>query len=368
MSTDSSFQEVLDSIDMEYYLDREAIEYKHTYGSSGPQLNIRECPVCGGSDWKVYIGAETGFGNCFHGSCEAKFNKYTFIRAHTGAATTHAMRAHITEVAREMGWRPVKKIIKAVEDAPDWEMPFSYELPVEDGRNLEYLERRGITPEVTRYFHLRYCHQGWYNFVDEEGNKRGQRFDERVIIPVYDLAGKLVTFQGRDITGEAERKYLFPMKLPATGRHLYNGHNAVGATAICAGEGAFDVIAIKMDFDNALDLRDVAPVGTFGKHLSIGDLAGNDQLGRIIELKNRGLKEWTTMWDGEALALDAAIKAGELIRSIGVRAYVALLPKGKDPNEVPPGTVAKAYRDRIEVTPTNAVKLRLRNPYKQTMK
>lgn len=367
MSIPKRLDELLDAIDMEYYMDREAIEYRSGMGSSGPQLNLRTCPVCGGNDWKVYIGSETGLGNCFHGSCGATFNKWSFIKAHLGDPGMPAIRAHIIDVAREMGWRPPVKIARAVELNTSFELPYSVPLPLEDGQNLKYLEERGVTGELAAYFHLRYCHDAWYNYTDPEGKRKGQNFGGRVIIPVFDLAGNLATFQGRDITGEADLRYLFPKALPATGRFIYNGHNALGAKAVCAGEGAFDTIAIKAAFNLEPGLREVVPVGTFGKHLS-GTLDGrsstDDQLGAIIEMRTRGLQEWTTMWDGEPAALEDAIKASDQIRKIGVRPYVALLPKGKDPNEVPPATVIQAYMRRVHLTPGNAVMLRLKNPYR----
>jgi DNA primase len=99
-----------------------------------------------------------------------------------------------------------------------------------------------------------------------------KHYNRRVLIPIYDLDGKLVSFQGRDITGTAEKKYLFPPGYArATGEHLYNGHNVIGRPSdVVVGEGAFDVIAIKVAFDADPTLRDVVPVGTFGKHLSHG--------------------------------------------------------------------------------------------------
>lgn len=358
----ASINELLDQIDMECYLDREGLDYKITIGSNGRQLNVRECPVCGGGNHKVYLNAETGLGNCFHGDCEAKFNKFTFIRAHLGTDDTRVVRLHLQEVAREMGWRPKRAAIKEVVLDTDWELPDSFELPIE-GLNLTYLENRGITQEITRYFHLRYCDVGWYHYVDDEGQPRRQFFGGRVIIPVFDLDGKLVTFQGRDISGESERKYLFPNKLPGTGRFLYNGHNAVGASRVVVGEGAFDVMAIKIAVDEEMALRDYVPVGTFGKHLSYGHTEGDDQLGRFVKLRDRGLREVVFMWDGEARALADAMKAGDMLRRLGIKVRIAQLPKGKDPNEVPASVVAGAIIGAEVLTPRLMVQWSLRNPY-----
>jgi DNA primase len=107
------------------------------------------------------------------------------------------------------------------------------------------------------------------------------------------------------------------------------------------GEGAFDVAATKIALDGDAELRDVVPVGTFGKHLSSG--SENSQLAKFQTLKARGVEEITLMWDGEVQATDDAITAGLLLKSIGFRVRVAMLPPGKDPNEVPADVVRAAF-------------------------
>jgi len=353
-----TLKEILDTIDVESYLDREAIDYRHTRGSSGEQLNVRECPVCGGSKWKVFLNAETGLGNCFHGDCETKFNKYSFIRAHIGSPTNAKTFEHIKQVAREQGWRAPRKHSNSVNLTPAaLKLPESLPFPIK-GQNLSYLANRGVSVDVAQYFNLRYSHTGkfWYK---ADGKNRAQSYERRIIIPIFDLNGELVSFQGRDITGTAEKKYLFPPEYASTGKFLYNGHNAVGAKRIVVGEGAFDVIATKVALDEDMSLRDVVPVGTFGKHLSHGDPNGKDQLGVFIKLKEAGLEEVTIMWDGEAQATKDAVKAGLLLRQIGIKTRIALLPAGKDPNEVPGIEVRKAYWSAKPVNKSEVTKLLL---------
>lgn len=356
MVEDRPLREVLDRLSIEDYLDREGIEYRHTHGSSGPQLNLRECPVCGGNKWKVFLNAETGLGNCFSGSCNAHFNKFTFIRAHVGLDNTKTT-AHIFGVAKEMGWRPPRKSTVAVSmESKVVKLPHSMPIPI-DGRNMAYLENRGITAETARYFHLRFCHKGLLSYQDSYGNTRYQDFGMRIIIPVFDLEGQLVSFQGRDITGAAEKKYLFPNGFASTGVHLYNGHNVHGTERVLVGEGVFDVMAQKIALDTDPDLRDVVPVGTFGKHLSFG--SEQSQLGKFMLLQQRGIREVTLMWDGEVKATDDAIKAGEMLKGIGMKVRIAMLPRDKDPNEVSAGEVVRAFWKALPLTNDNAIRMRM---------
>lgn len=353
---DHELDDAIETLTPDGYLDYEGITYRRTTGSRGEQLNLKDCPVCGGSEWKVYLNAESGLGNCFHGSCEAKFNKFTFIKAHSGLLGG-ALVAHIKQLAKELGWAP-RKVATAVPVQPikgELKLPASFPIPHE-GKNLLYLEKRGVTPDIAQYFHLRYCLDGFFEYPSPGGRVIRQNYSRRVIIPIFDLDGKFVSFQGRDITGEAEKKYLFPPGYASTGAHLYNGQNvAVGTTRVLVGEGAFDVIAQKIALDGDMSLRDIVPIGTFGKHLSEGN--DDSQLAKFLLLRERGVKEVTFMWDAEKQALEDAVKAGLLLRSMGFVVRIALLPPGKDPNEVPAAVVRKAYYEATALTKLSAVKL-----------
>lgn len=349
-------QEALETIDIEGWLDREGVQYRVTRGARGTQLNVKECPCCGNANYKVYLNQETGLGNCFHGDCNEKFNKWKFISKSLGHLGTREVIDHIKEVAREQGWRPPRKKSMAVNLKTDLILPESVALPVE-GRNLKYLDNRGIVGEIASYFALRFSRRGTFRYLSPEGEPRVQDYAMRIIIPVFDLNGDLVSFQGRDITGEAEKKYLFPPGFASTGSHLYNGHNAVGAERVVIGEGAFDVAATKIALDGEMALRDVVPIGSFGKHLSHGD--DESQLAKLLTLQERGLRQVTLMWDGEDKAIEDAIETGLLLRRYGFQARIAVLPKDRDPNEVPPSVVRSAFWKAEPVNESVAVRLRL---------
>ena len=355
----TSFEEIREQLDIESWFDHEGLPYKLTRGSSGPQINAKECPHCGDRRWRVYLNAETGLGNCF--VCNTHFNKLSFIKEATDLSWRE-LNAQLIEVMRNQGWKP-KRAAAAVDDTAV-KLPLSFALPTPEGSNLIYLEERGVTSEIASYFHLRFCEDGWWNFKKEDGSPSGQNFGNRVIIPVYDLDGTLRTFQGRDVTGTSERKYLFPAMLPGTGKFLYNGQNAVRARRVVMGEGVFDVIALKMALDEEIELRDVVPIGSFGKHLSFGSIDGDDQLGRFLQLKSYGLEEVTIMWDGEKSALQSALSAAELLHRNGFQVRLALLPAGADPNEVPAQVVREAFWKAEHYSSRLAIQWRLRSPYK----
>lgn len=368
MSTSDENKEFLDEFDLEYWFERESRAHKVGRGSSGMQINCQECPNpdCGDRRWRTYLNLETGLGNCF--VCNMTYNKAKFVHLALGhdlesRSDWSATYKHMREVMTERGWRPRRKTEVAV-DTTKLKLPDSFALPTKDGRNLVYLEHRGIDNELTKYFHLRYCESGWHNFTKEDGSTGGQKFDGRVIIPVFDLDGELKTFQGRDVTGTAgDKKYLFPKGLPGTGRYLLNGQSALRARRVCMGEGGFDVMAIKKAFDEAPDLRSVVPVGSFGKHLSYGSVDGDDQLGRFRQLKAHGLEEVTIMWDGEWKALISALDAADLLSKLHLKVRIAILPQGRDPNEITAEAVRRAFWSARPYDKRISVLWRLRNPY-----
>lgn len=352
-------KEAQKEIDFEFFLDRESIPFKETRGVSGEQLQIKNCPDCGDDRWRTYMGVDSGQGNCF--VCGRGFTNLSFIHTYLGADDWKVTIPFIKELMHEQGWRPKRKSVVATFDN-EVKLPNSHDLPLEDGSNLAYLTNRGFTNEVCEYLHLKWCEFGWWIFKDESGEGQ-QNFANRVIIPVYDLDGSLQTFQGRDLTGNSDRKYLFPKGLPGTGRFLLNAQNVIATDEVVMNEGAFDVAATKIALDQDPDLRRVVPIGSFGKHLSYGSMDGNDQLGRLNQLKARGVRVVTIMWDGEQNALTSALGACKLLRGVGFQARIALLPKGKDPNEVLPEVVRQAYYEAVTWTPGLDIKWRLRNPY-----
>ncbi len=341
-------RDLIDRFDFELWLDEEGVDYKITSGSSGEQINIKECPRCGGARHKVFINRETGLGNCFHGSCvgEPGFNKFTFLKHYTNE-TGRVVFEIMQEQAEELGWRPKQEKKKIETYVPDEIiLPKSTELPVQ-GRNLKYLTQRNISLETTEYFNLRYCVHGWYKYVDYEGKERFQFYGKRVIIPLYDIEGKLVTWQGRDVSGEADKKYLFPPGLPSTGRYLYNAHN-VDTSSVVMGEGAFDVYAIHQALKQfGLDKHYTA-IGSFGISFSTGEGQQIDELKKLIE---KGVDTLIFMWDGSKQAIDSAYKFGIKIKAMtGISVKLATLPLDKDPNEVEQDIVIEAIANATPIS------------------
>lgn len=346
--------EILEDLDMAAYLDNQGLEYREKTGASGPQLNLKYCPACGDHKWRTWLNAETGLGNCFHGDCHVKtYNKWKFIREHLGNPPPRLVAEHIKKVAGELGWvskrryKPKPKVVE-VEPAEVVLPTDCVMLPDANGNNLAYLEERGIDSELAKTYRLRYCIRGSISYESAIGEREEQFWGGRVVIPVYDLRGRLVNFQGRDITGKSARKYIFPPGLPSAGKFLYAGHLARGAKEVIVTEGVFDVMSIRAALQHDRDLHEVAAVATFGMHLSDND-SDDDQVGAFIKLKRTGLGKVTFMWDSEPKAIKNAVAAATRLSRLGLQVKVAVLPEGKDPNDCTPDEIAQSYYSALDV-------------------
>lgn len=355
MTTKRGFKhtKLFESVIVSDYLDAAGVSYRSTHGSSGPQLNVEVCPCCGNSNYKVYLNALNGLGNCFAGSCGESFNLYKFIKAHWGY-TRHSdvindVEKHVRS-HRYVGAKPHALTDHAKRKTLPLKLPESFELPLY-GRNLTYLTERGVSGRTAAQYGLRYCETGFFEYYDEHGHYRQQNFAKRVLIPILDINSELKSFQGRDTTGHSTRKYLFPPGYASTQVLLYNIHQAVGYSDVILCEGVFDVIAAK------LAVPEVGVVGSFGKHLGITTDKREDQLTQLKRMKYAGMDRITIMWDGNRSPIETAIKQGLMLVRRGFKIRIAMLPHDCDPAEVPPSEVRHAFENAHTLTKGSAAKL-----------
>jgi DNA primase len=147
---------------------------------------------------------------------------------------------------------------------------------------VAYLKGRGVSGEVAKQFGLGYSPEGWRTLasvfpdyddpllaesglviVNEEDDKRYDRFRDRVMFPIRNVKGECIGFGGR-VLGEGTPKYLNSPETPvfSKGRELYGlweARNALReAGYVLVTEGYMDVIGLaQLGFPNA-----VATLGT----------------------------------------------------------------------------------------------------------
>ena len=149
-------------------------------------------------------------------------------------------------------------------------------------RAIDYLKGRGLSGEVAKQFGLGYAPEGWRSLasvfpnyddpllaesglviVNEDDDKRYDRFRDRIMFPIRNVKGECIGFGGR-VLGDGTPKYLNSPETPvfSKGRELYGLYEARNALReagyVLVTEGYMDVVALaQLGFPNA-----VATLGT----------------------------------------------------------------------------------------------------------
>ncbi|CAM5333202.1 DNA primase [Mycolicibacterium aubagnense] len=227
----------------------------------------------------------------------------------------------------------------------------------EGARARAYLRERGLTPATQQSFRLGFApdsRNALKEFLASKGVEKAQieacglvvfgddipvsydRFRDRIMFPIPDSRGRIIAFGGRAMSADVSAKYLNSpeTELFHKGNVLYNFARARkdvarGGTVIAV-EGYMDVIALaQAGFENA-----VAPLGTA--------LTENQ-----MELLWRMSAEPVLCFDGDGAGLKAAWRAADLILpsvQSGRTARFALLPEGKDPDDLVKADGPDAFR------------------------
>ncbi|WP_090047282.1 DNA primase [Limnohabitans sp. 2KL-27] len=149
-------------------------------------------------------------------------------------------------------------------------------------RAVDYLKGRGLSGQIAKRFGLGYAPEGWRSLasifpkyddpllaesglviVNEEDDKRYDRFRDRIMFPIRNIKGECIGFGGR-VIGHGTPKYLNSPETPVfhKGRELYGLYEARealhSAGYVLVTEGYMDVVALaQLGFANA-----VATLGT----------------------------------------------------------------------------------------------------------
>ena len=166
------------------------------------------------------------------------------------------------------------------------------------------------------------------------------RFRDRVMFPITDRGGKVIAFGGRALEKDAQAKYLNSPETPLfhKGAVLFNHHRARQAAhdkgRVIAVEGYIDVVAMHA----AGFPETVAPLGT---------ALTEDQIGLLWTMA----PEPVLCFDGDKAGRKAAYRAVEtalpLVGPSRTLAF-ALLPEGRDPDELIRHSGAGAINDALD--------------------
>lgn len=237
---------------------------------------------------------------------------------------------------------------------------FRERLALGGGRQArEYLERRGLTPEVIRDFGIGYAEDEWealkryllqqgiseavqveYGLLvhREESGRTYDRFRDRVMFPIRDWKGRTIAFGGR-VLGDAKPKYLNSPETPVfhKGRELYGLFEARQAnrqlSRLLVVEGYMDVVAL-------------AQFGIRNACATLGTALTSDHLQRLFRL----VDEVVFCFDGDNAGRQAARRSLQTaLPSMidGRQVRFLFLPEGEDPDTLVRREGREAFEDRV---------------------
>lgn len=307
------------------------------------------CPFHGDSDPSFIVNRERGTWHCF--GCGEGGNVFTFLMKDEGLTFPEAVKQlaaqygvslptpeRTPEQKRQDQHR--QRLLRVMELAGNF---FQQQLAAPGGETARsyLLQQRGLRPQVIQDFGLGWAPDAWEGLrrflgsqgiaealaveagvlvARDKGDGCYDRFRGRVMFPIADVSGRLVSFGGR-VLGQGEPKYLngpetLLFKKSAT---LYNLERARPfmrkKDRALVVEGYFDVITLAaMGFGET-----VAPMGTALTPQQVRRLKG--QAARLV-----------MVFDGDQAGLRAARRSLPLCLAEGVQPEVLLLPTGEDPD------------------------------------
>ena len=230
----------------------------------------------------------------------------------------------------------------------------------------EYIKSRGLSKEIIERFGLGYAPDGWENlktyliglgYSQESMNETGlmsskvkriyDKFRNRIMYPIADDKGTIISFGGRKINPEDEPKY---MNCPQT--LLYNksqtlyglniAKNYVKGMPLIIVEGYMDVITMhEFGFNTA-----VASCGT-----------------SLTQQQARKIKRYTDKvyigYDGDSAGQSATVRGLDILKETGLDVFVLSFPDGCDPDDTL-RKYGKEYFDEIIKNAQTLVEFKLR--------
>lgn len=309
------------------------------------------CPFHQEKTPSFHVHPDKQFYYCF--GCGAKGDAFTFLMSFEGKTFIEAVEALAQEYGIEIPVWTEDDVTRVSEDAQkkekayqlnQWAREFFVErLMSEEGREVrQYLERRGISEDMTALFGLGYAPDDWgrlaAHFRDKqadlelaceigllklvEGSDRMyDRYRHRLMFPILEPSGRLAGFGGRVLREDDGAKYLnSPDSLIFHKSKLLYGMN-LARQAIRKAEQAIVV-------EGYLDVVCMHQYGFSQTVAALGTAWNEDHL-RVLK---RYTKRTILLFDGDQAGTKAAGRTLQILIPGGISVDVGTLADGEDPD------------------------------------
>ena len=161
------------------------------------------------------------------------------------------------------------------------------------------------------------------NTLFEYGAFTHKDYEDRVVIPLRDVTGKIICFVGRHVISTAEQRYIiYPSGVEVP---LFPSKPQVVNGTIVLVEGMFDALNL---IDKGLPCV-MATMGTNG----LGSIKGLNKH-KVLQLKLMGVRRVVFLFDGDAAGIKAVEILKPLLEQSGFLVDNIELNEGDDPGEM----------------------------------
>ncbi len=335
------------------------------------------CPFHGEKTPSFHVHADRQFFYCF--GCQTGGDVLTFVREMNGYSFPEAVR-QLAERAgmavpeprawqggadvREGGSRPAKPVRDGYYTVGRVALEFYVATldGADGGAARLYLEKRGVTRETATRFGLGCAPDRWDGLcvalqrqdvdlavaealglvVKKQGGGYYDRFRNRLMFPIRNVAGEVLGFSGRtlDTTDPSVAKYVNSPDSPV----YQKGDTLFG---VFEGRPALRKAACAILVEGNLDLVSLSQAGLGHVIAPLGTALTAAQ----CRLLRRFVARVVALYDGDGAGREAARKAAQLALAEGLPIQIATLPDGEDPDSY----VRKHGREALEALIERAV-------------
>lgn len=317
-------------------------QYVHLQNRGGRLFGL--CPFHKEKTPSFSVRPDTGYYHCF--GCGAGGNVIDFVMGvenltYPEARRYLAGRLNI-EIPETRGpRRPHSEIDRY--DVMEAAANFYQKWLFADRHAMEYLQRRGLSREAIQNFSLGYAPNEWESLLfalkkqgipetvmeelglilaSNKGKGHYDRFRHRVMFPIRNTIGRVIAFGGRALDPNDRAKYLNSNETPLfnKSKSLYlldKAKTVVKDRGALVVEGYMDAISLHVHGFN----QTVATLGT--------SLTGDH-----VHMLRRYTNRYILLYDGDSAGVRAALRGVELFFEQGLAVRAALLPEGKDPDDL----------------------------------
>lgn len=323
--------------------------------------HIGLCPFHSEKTPSFTVSAEKQMFHCF--GCGEGGNVFVFLMKHQGlsfpeAVAVLAKRYGIALPKPEAGSLQGKSLSERQQQLAVISQAVSFfQSCLKEGPGSEraagYLSGRGLSPQTIQEFQLGYAPGGWDHLTrfftrkrvplslaeqaglivpNKEGNGYYDRFRERIIFPITDVADRVIAFGGRVMDGSLPKYLNSPETLLYSKSHTLYG---LGRTKqICRQAGSVYITEGYMDFLALYSHGIKNVVATLGTALTVEHLRLlKGFAGKVV-----------LVFDSDAAGIKAAQRSIEIFNSEkGVQPFILVLPKGHDPDSFVNENGAQAF-------------------------